>query len=210
MMLATALVLALNSAVSAAASSEAQVTRHLWPTLDVAALRAIGPPVTSVLVALYEKETTPQRKAIIAQAFYQLGWKSEAAKNALLRDIATSDPELRLEVQWALGRVSNDDKVVQTLLGVMRHDQSPLFRDKAACALANDQIHLTPQQRFRMISGLIDALADDNAQVRHIAILALQIQTGQTKGFDPNASSSDRAARIQTWQHWLNEYERQL
>ena len=45
-------------------------------------------------------------------------------------------------MQWALGRVSDDPAVVDVLLENMRNDPNPLFRDKAACALAYDQIHL--------------------------------------------------------------------
>ena len=47
-------------------------------------------------------------------------------------------------MQWALGRVSDDPDVVDVLLENMQNDPCPLFRDKAACALAYDQIHLAP------------------------------------------------------------------
>lgn len=192
------------------ALSEAEVAQHLQPKLNMNGLRQMGPQVVPVLVSLYEKEKDPQRRARIAKAFYELGWKSEEAKNALLQDITTRHPGLRLEVQWALGRVSNDDQIVPTLLDIMRHDQNALFRDKAACALASDQIHLSPVQRFGLISGLVEALGDDNPQVRHISILALKIQTGQTKGYDPNASPEQRNASIAVWKQWLNEYQNNL
>jgi hypothetical protein len=42
--------------------------------------------------------------------------------------------------------------------------------------------------------------------VRSIAALALSIQTGQTKGFDANASPAQRDASIRDWRKWLDEY----
>jgi hypothetical protein len=77
----------------------------------------------------------------------------------------------------------------------MRTDRNPLFRDKAACALASDQIHLTPGQRVAQFEGLIDALGDLEPQVRAIAIQALKILTGQTKDYRPGASPDQRAGR---------------
>lgn len=202
--------MAVMSWQTAWAFSEAEVMNNLQPRLNVTALHHMGPSVLPVLVTLYRKQPDPQAKAVIAKAFYELGWKSEDAKEALLQDINTQHVGLRLEVQWALGRVSNDSNIVPTLLDIMRHDNNALFRDKAACALASDQIHLSPQQRFGLISGLVEALGDDNPQVRHISILALKIQTGQTKGFDPNASAEERSARIAAWRQWLEEYKNNL
>ena len=127
-----------------------------------------------------------------------------------MKDVQTQNSKLRLQVQWALGRVSNDDDVVDVLLNNMQNDSNPLFRDKAACALANDQIHLTRKQKARLFEGLIHALGDPKLQVRSIASLALQIQTGQTKNFNPNGPSVEREARIQEWMRWLEEYKSQL
>ena len=56
--------------------------------------------------------------------------------------------------------------VVDVLLDNMRNDPVPLFRDKAACALAYDQIHLAPAQKLRLFEGLIGALDDPKPQVR--------------------------------------------
>jgi hypothetical protein len=96
---------------------------------------------------------------------------------------------------------------VDTLLANMRSDPNPLFRDKAACALAYDQVHLSEQQKVRLFGGLIEALGDDKYDVRHIALLALQIHTGQTKGFDPGASPADRERKVKVWQTWLEQYK---
>jgi hypothetical protein len=89
----------------------------------------------------------------------------------------------------------------------MRSDPNPLFRDKAACALAYDQIHLSEPQKVRLFGALIDALRDGQYDVRHIALMALQIHTGQTKGFDPGASWADREQKLRVWQNWLAQYK---
>ena len=77
-------------------------------------------------------------------------------------------------MQWALGRVSDDPAVIDVLLDNMRNDPVPLFRDKAACALAYDQVHLSPAQKLRLFEGLIGALDDPKLQVRQVAIQALR------------------------------------
>jgi HEAT repeat protein len=159
------------------------------------------------LVHLYEASRDDGFKARTAQTLYELGWESPEAKRALMKDVHTQNQDLRLQVQWALGRVSHDDDVVDTLLANMTSDSSPLFRDKAACALAYDQIHLTERQKIRLFGGLIQALHDDKDDVRRIAVLALQIHTGQTKGFDPGAPPADREQKIRVWQAWLAQYQ---
>ena len=172
-------------------------------------LKALGRDVLPVMARLYETADLAERTRI-AQTFYTLGWKSAEAKRVLIRDVHTPNQQLRLEVQWALGRVSNDDDVVTVLLENMQHDANPLFRDKAACALASDQIHLTEQQKVRLFAGLIQALGDLKPDVRRIAALALQIQTGQTKGFNPDAPVTERDAKIREWKRWLEEYKSNL
>jgi HEAT repeat protein len=183
--------------------------RTLTAQTDVKSLREIGPSVLPVLARQYESASEDQR-ATIAWIFYELGWESPDAKRVLMKDIQTQNPKLRLQVQWALGRVSNDTDVVEVLLNNMQNDSNPLFRDKAACALANDQIHLSRKQKARLYEGLIRALSDSKAQVRNIAMLALQIQTGQTKSFNPNGSLVEREASIQEWKKWLAEYQSNL
>lgn len=176
---------------------------------DVKGLREIGPSVLVILARQYESASEDQRTTI-AWIFYELGWKSPDAKRVLIKDVQTQNSKLRLQVQWALGRVSDDADVVEVLLNNMQNDANPLFRDKAACALANDQIHLTRKQKARLYEGLIRALSDPKTQVRNIALLALQIQTGQTKNFNPNGSPVEREASIQEWKRWLAEYQSNL
>lgn len=177
---------------------------------DFETIRPMGPAVLPELVRLYQGGADAKQRATIAYVFYNLGWKSEQAKQALMADVHTTDQTLRLQVQWALGRVSEDPEVIDVLLDNMRNDPQPLFRDKAACALAYDQIHLAPAQKLRLFGGLILALDDEKLQVRQVALQALQILTGQTKGFGPNAAPEARAQAIEAWRRWLVEYRSQL
>lgn len=175
-----------------------------------AELQALGPEVLPVLADLYAREPEPDRRRTLANVFYRLGWESPEAKRVLLRDVDTDHPDLRLAVQWALGRVSGDADVVPRLLEIMRRDPNPLFRDKAACALASDQIHLDPGERVRLLRGLVDSLEHRVVQVRGIAIQALEVQTRQTKGFRANAPAAERRAAVERWRKWLHAYERSL
>jgi HEAT repeat protein len=176
---------------------------------DLEAIKAMGPSVMPRLVRMYGAADEVGRQRL-ANVFYRLGWKSEEAKDALMKDVHTPNQGLRLEVQWALGRVSNDVSVVDVLLDNMQNDAQLLFRDKAACALANDQIHLTPAQKVHLYEGLIRALDDPKVDVRRIAALVLQIQTGQDKGFRFAGPPEARARAVEAWRQWLAEYRSQL
>jgi hypothetical protein len=207
---AIGVVLCLLAAVSPAATRvEPARVREAARAGDWQAVREMGPQALPELARLYGKSGTGDRTRI-AEMFYNLGWKSEEAKRALMADVHTSDQELRLQVQWALGRVSDDPAVVDVLLDNMRNDPLPLFRDKAACALAHDQIHLVPAQKLRLFEGLVGALDDSKPQVRQVAILALQILTGQTKGYQPYVEPAQRRAAVEAWRHWLAEYRANL
>lgn len=174
-----------------------------------AEIEALGPDALPVLARLYEAEPDPARRRDYANVFYRLGLESPEAKRALERDLHTRDRDLRLAVQWALGRVSGDADVVPQLLEIMRNDPNLLFRDKAACALAHDQIHLDKEQRVKLLEGVIGALEDPKVQVRAIAIRVLQVHTGQTKGFRVNAPDAERAAKVAEWRAWLDAYRAQ-
>jgi len=156
------------------------------------ALKSMGTGVLPALVQLY-RDSDDAGKANVAAMFSQLGWKSPEAKHVLMADVRTSIESLRVEVQSALGRVSSDADVIDVLLNVMRNDENPFFRDRAACALAYDQIHLTEKQKLHLYEGLIEALSDSKPDVRSIAALALVAQTGQTR-------------TTQEWKKWLSEY----
>lgn len=179
------------------------------PHVDVGALRAIGPQAIPHMVALYRTADVP-RRAELARAFYELGWESPEAKRALLADLGTDDGALRLQVQWALGRVSGDDDVVERLAAIMQNDANPLFRDKAACALAFDQIHLSEEQKVRMYAKVVGALRDPKLQVRQIAAQVLQIHLGQSKGFRAGGTEEEREKAVRAWERWLEEYASNL
>ncbi|HUP58681.1 MAG TPA: HEAT repeat domain-containing protein [Bdellovibrionota bacterium] len=166
--------------------------------------------VTTPLALAYEASKDPTQKAWIAQLLYGLGIPSAEAKRVLMKDVKTQDRNLRLQVQWALGRVSGDDDVVAVLLENMLSDGNALFRDKAACALASDQIHLSPKQKVKLYDGVIRGLASSEPQVRSISIQVLKIQTGQDKGYNPGAGEPERQTKIEEWRKWLKEYESNL
>ena len=192
--------------------TEAKVRAALTPLgeIDIEKVRAMGPGVLPHLVRIYRSTPNEDTRATYAWVFYSLGWKSAEARAVLLRDVNTRNEKLRLQVQWALGRVSDDTEVVNVLADIMRNDANPLFRDKAACALAHDQIHLTEKQKVLLYGKLIDGLKDPKPQVRSLAIQALKIHTGQTKGFSPHGSAESRAKAIESWTKWLAEYEKNL
>ncbi len=192
-----------------AAPVEMATVRTLVAERKLDELKKLGRDVLPVMARLYESSNETERTRI-AESFYQLGWKSAEAKQVLMKDVHTQNQYLRLQVQWALGRVSNDVDVVDVLLNNMQNDSNPLFRDKAACALAYDQIHLTEKQKVRLYQGLIQSLRDAKPDVRRIALLALSIQTGQTKNFNPDALADQREARIREWEKWLEEYNSNL
>lgn len=176
---------------------------------DPEGLRALGDDAVISMVWLYELSEEPERIRI-ANLFYQMGVRSETAERALLRDFLSPNVELRLAVQKALGRVSDNPMVVETLLYTLEHDRNPLVRDKAASALAYDQIHLNEQEKVRIYEGLIEALSNPEAQIRAVSIQALSILTGQTKGFHPLYPEDRRERSIAMWQHWLEEHRARL
>lgn len=192
-----------------AAHGEVARLREAARAGDWRAVQAMGPAVLPELARVYRESSTAERAAI-AGIFYNLGWQSEDAKRALMTDARTSDPALRLQVQWALGRVSDDPAVIDVLLHNMRNDPVPLFRDKAACALAYDQVHLSPAQKLRLFEGLVGALDDPKLQVRQVAIQALSILTHQTKGYVPGGDATARGASVAAWRRWLVEYRANL
>jgi HEAT repeat protein len=209
----TAIFAVLLSSLTWAGSSpeivESRVLALLEPSPRFDDLKELGPDILPLLAKIYES-SPPEKRVDIARVFYRLGWESAEARRALMKDVHTQDQNLRLEAQWALGRVSHDDIVVDILLDNMQNDSNPLFRDKAACALAYDQIHLTARQKLHLFERLVEALRDPKLQVRSIALQALQIHTGQTKDFRPDAPDAEREERIREWTRWLDDYRSSL
>ncbi|MGH7340416.1 MAG: hypothetical protein ACREKH_07995, partial [Candidatus Rokuibacteriota bacterium] len=176
-----ALALLAPTTAPAALPADAKV-EALVAARDFEAIQALGGEVMPVLVRLYQAGDA-DRRTDIAKVFYRLGWKSEEAAKAMLADAHTDHQRLRLAVQWALGRVSSDDVVVDTLLDTLVNDPEPLFRDKAGCGLASDQIHLTEAQKLRLYERLVELLESPNPETRSLAIQILHVHTGQYKGY---------------------------
>lgn len=173
-------------------------------------IRHFGYAAIPILTELYAEAESNSQKAKIASVFWRLGWKSPAIEAALMDDLDSEDAGLKVQVQWGIAKSSSSDKVIKKLLYNLENDQSPFVRDKAACALASDFIHISATQRLMLLRGLVDGLDNDIHQVRASSIQALQIQTGQTKGFYANASAGQRAAAIKEWLDWLDEYQASL
>jgi len=171
---------------------------------DLEGLRAMGPEAIPALVFHYETGDDALRLQI-AQLFHELAWQSPEVERALMTDMQSRNIELRLAVFYALGRVSSDPEVVATLLDTLQNDPNPLFRDKAACALAYDQIHLQEPQKVQLYAGLIQALSSPERQVQALAIQALSILTGETKGFHPAFPPERQQRSIEMWERWLTE-----
>jgi hypothetical protein len=172
-------------------------------------LRQLGPGVMPVLAKIYESSDEAQRTEI-AGNFYVLAWKSTDAKRVLMRDVHSRNEALRVSVQYALGRVSDDPDVVSTLATIMQRDDNAHFRDKAACALAYDQVHLSDKQKVALLRQVIPALRSPIQQVRTISIQILQIRTGQSKGYNAFGRPADREKAVKEWERWIDEYARNL
>lgn len=176
---------------------------------EYSVLKPAGAAAIEPLLTLYQAGDPDMRRRV-ANALYYLSIKSPRARAVLMTDVHTTHEHLRLAVQWALGRVSDDVEVVRVLLNNMENDPNPLFRDKAACALAYDQVHLSEKQQVLLLEGLVRALENDKDDVRRIALQALQIRTGQTKGFLPDAPVNTRQSAVQRWKAWVAEYRKNI
>ncbi len=177
---------------------------------DVEGLRRHGESVVPHLIALYRRGDQAER-ANLAWLFYHLGYRSEALREVLWNDLDSRHPDLRIWAQYAVGRVSDREEVVDRLFEIMRRDgEKFLFRDKAACGLAYDQIHLSDRQRARLFLLLVGALADPDPTTRRLAIQVLQVHTGQTKGYDADAPLAERQRSMEVWARWLNELRANL
>jgi len=200
---------AASPATLAAAPVDPEVVRRQISARDFEAVAAYGPEVVPALVELYRRADADER-VDIAHTFYRLGWRSQEAKAALMEDVHTSHERLRIAVQYALGRVSDDPEVVDVLLENLQHGFNPLVRDKAACSLAYDQIHLDDAQKARLFRRLIELLESPDKEIRSLAIRVLRVHTGQTKGFIPILPAGHRAQAVARWQRWIEEYEANL
>jgi hypothetical protein len=182
---------------------------HPVPWEDIRAIKAIGPDAVDPIAEAYAAGDLRQKERL-AWLLWRLRLENEKATQVLLKDAKTRHTDLRLNVQYALGSVSGDKVVVDTLLDTMRNDKNGLFRDKAACSMANDLWHLDYQQRYYLFRGLIDGLGDELYQIRNISIKALHAHTGQKMGYTPKGGAESRIEAIARWNEWLKEYQQSL
>lgn len=179
------------------------------PAEDVLAIGKFGAAAHEQLNKAYE-QADAAGKARLANLFWRLGAKNPDATELLLADAKTRDRSLRLSVQYALGSVSDDPIVVETLLDTMLNDNNGLFRDKAACALANDQPHLDYHQKYELYRGLIIGMSNELFQIRDISFRVLKIHTGQSLGYTPYGGPEKRVESLVRWNEWLAEYQQSL
>lgn len=213
--LVLALVVTSAAMLSSAAMAEeeapdlrAALSRNL-DQRDYDTLAAHGADAMPVLIELYRTAETDRRTAI-AHGFYRLGFRSEAAKELLMADAKSLDEDLRIAAQYALGRVSDDPAIVDLLVDNLQSGFNPLVRDKAACGLAYDQIHLDDRQKARLFRRMIELLDSPNPETRWLAIRVLKVHTGQVKGFFPQWPEDRRIAAVERWKRWIEEYEANL
>ncbi|MEM1152700.1 MAG: HEAT repeat domain-containing protein [Pseudomonadota bacterium] len=202
--------LALTDGQTALVSKLVNSNTFVYPREDIADIRDIGPDALQPIITAYQSTEDHTRKAQLARLLWDIGLESDEASSVLLEDAKTEHRTLRVNVQYALGSVSADEVVVETLLDNMRNDPNAFFRDKAACALAYNQKHLSYDQKYDLYRGLIEGLSDEKPQVRSISIQALRIHTGQTMGFHPEALVGSRDESIARWYTWLQDYQQSL
>jgi hypothetical protein len=179
-------------------------------TRPIQDIKEYGYGAIPILTELYKEAESNREKSKIADVFWRLGWKSPQIEEALMGDLDSTDEGLKINVQWGIAKSTQSSEVINKLLYNLEYDSSALVRDKAACALASDFIHISPEQRIVILRGLIKGLSNDIQQVRNSSILALAIQTGQRKGFVATADADSRTESITVWHEWLDEYERNI
>ena len=178
--------------------------------IPIEEIRSFGYGAIPILTELYEEADTNLEKSRIAWAFWKLGWKSPEIEEALIEDLDSSDANLKVWVQWGIAQSTVNDTVIRKVLYNLENDPSPFVRDKAACALASDFVHISESQRVLIYRGLIDGLSNDTQQIRASSIQALKVKTGQTKNYNAAGDAASREEAITAWNEWLEEYERNL
>lgn len=178
--------------------------------IPVDEIESFGYGAIPILTELYSEAESNSEKSRIAWVFWRLGWKSPEIEQAMAADLESNDANLKVWVQWGIAKSTQSSEVINKLVYNLENDPSPFVRDKAACALASDFIHISPSQRLIILKGLVAGLDNEILQVRKSSLQALQIQTGQSKGFVPTAEEAERAQSIAEWNQWLEEYEQSL
>jgi hypothetical protein len=119
--------------------------------------------------------------------------KGAPAWNALLPNLADSNPSTRWEAVDELGR-SKDPAVIPHVAPLLR-DSDLFVRMCAARVLAD-------LGTLQGVPALIDALEDAEPTVRESAWNALRTLTGKDFKYDPQGNEADRAKKVKLWREW--------
>lgn len=183
---------------------EAIVRAHDWKAL-VNAGEGAQPEVLRLYASSDDEE-----KVWIAWMLARVGWKSEAARELLLRDLASDNEDVRYWVLWAQGELADTDEVVDLLVEWLGRGRNPLLWRREQGVPGYGQLFFSETQKLRLFTLLIERLADPEEETRRLATRALELHTGQLKGYDPKAPAESRASGIEVWKRWLEEYRSQL
>lgn len=113
--------------------------------------------------------------------------------NALLPNLADSNPSIRWEAVDELGR-TKDPAVIPHLTPLLK-DADLFVRMCAARVLAE-------LGTLQGVPALIDALEDAEPTVRESAWNALRTLTGKDFKFDPQGNEADRSKKVKLWREW--------
>lgn len=183
---------------------ESIVRAHEWK-----ALVEVGEAALPEVLRLYRSSDSGE-KVQIAWMLARVGWKSEAARDVLLEDLASDDENLRYWVLWAQGELADSEEVVDLLVEWLGRGRNPLLWRRDQGVPGYGQLFFSEKQKLRLFTLLIERLGGLDEETRRTAARALEIHTGQLKGYDPAASAERRAAAIEVWERWLEEYRSQL
>src|SRR5256885_2364722 len=75
------------SADSVRSSATTSDLDHAVSADDIEAIKALGPSVMPRLAGLYAASADEERRQRLATVFYRLGWRSEEARDALMKDV---------------------------------------------------------------------------------------------------------------------------
>lgn len=118
---------------------------------------------------LTELAASEQAKQPLESAIYALGHiRNPLALPLIIRYRASPDPDLRFAVAFACGQLGNETLAVETLLTLIRDDDSDV-RDWAAFGLGTLSNTESPEIR----EALFSALSDSNEDVRGEALVGL-------------------------------------
>ncbi|MEL6546263.1 MAG: HEAT repeat domain-containing protein, partial [Myxococcota bacterium] len=167
---------------------------------------------------LYDVE--PRIRYLAADALR--GYAGEGSYTRILQSLREQLKVPVLETQvttvQVLGQL-RDPRAVPSLIPLVVSPQQPL-RSAATSALAvicaqafeQDVTHWAQWWRANYAkpreAWLVSSLRHENINLQRIAFTELQLMTGYSGTFDPNASPEDKEPVVRVWENWLRELER--